>query len=137
MEKNPDFQSSYAIFPNFTWKEMVNEWQSKQSSPDEWKKYKMLNYVKTLPYKSNSFYTVELQAGHSPWSTQAREKRPFFLQLSSSSDLLGRAECKQKFALPPVSNCIIFHKFTCITAENHESHLFFSSIKYYLLLTLG
>lgn len=47
--KNPGFQSLYAIFPKFTWKETVNEWQSKHSSSGQWKKYKMLNRIKTLP----------------------------------------------------------------------------------------
>lgn len=35
--KNSGFQSSYAIIPNFTWKEMENEWQSTHSSSDKWK----------------------------------------------------------------------------------------------------
>lgn len=71
---------------------------------------------------------------------RGHEQREYYIFFSSPSAVLicsAELNVNRYFAVLLSSNCIIFHKFTSTTAENHESHVFFSSIKYYLLLTLG
>lgn len=133
--KNPGFQSSHAIFPNFTWKEMVNEWQNTlhQTNGKSTKCYILSRlssnciaqiWCNSKQYIAHGGHEQE-RKGHFFWSPPA--------VLICSAELNVNRYC----ALLLVSNCIIFHKFTCVTAENHESYVFFSSTKYYLFLILG